>query len=279
MVNSELVRAFERIGDLLEITGADRFRINSYRRAARTIKDSVEDLAVVAAEDRLSKLPGVGKSTAQKIKQYIDTRRIDLLDELSAKLPEGLPALLDVPGLGPKKVALLHSELSIGSMDELKQAVKTDALHKLPGFGATSVKRIAEGIAMLESVGGRTPLGIALPIARALADNLAGMEQVRRVEIAGSLRRGVETVGDVDLVCASEQGQAVVEAFVSQPLVTRILGSGPTKGSVTLDSPEGGELRVQLRVVPVESFGAALQYFTGSKEHNVRLRELAVKRR
>ncbi|MHC4066063.1 MAG: helix-hairpin-helix domain-containing protein, partial [Planctomycetota bacterium] len=247
MVNSELVRAFERIGDLLEITGADRFRINSYRRVARTIKDSVEDLAVVAAEDRLSKLPGVGKSTAQKIKQYIDTGRIDLLDELSAKLPEGLPALLDVPGLGPKKVALLHSELSIGSMDELKQAVETDALHKLPGFGVTSVKRIAEGIAMLESVGGRTPLGVALPIARALADNLAAMEQVRRVEIAGSLRRGVETVGDVDLVCASEQGQAVVEAFVSQPLVTRILGTGPTKGSVTLDSPEGGELRVQLR--------------------------------
>ena len=279
MVNSELVRAFGLIGDLLEITGADPFRINSYRRAARTIKDTVEDLAIVAAQDRLGELPGIGKSTAAKIRQYLDEGRIDLLDELSAKLPEGLPALLDVPGLGPRKVSLLHSELGIGSLGELKEALKSDKLQKLPGFGATSVKRIAEGLAMLESVSSRTPLGIALPIAQALVDNLAAMKQVRQASLAGSLRRGVETVGDVDLVCASSQGEAAVQAFVSQPGVQRIVGAGATKGSITVVAPDGRELRVQLRVVPPESYGAALQYFTGSKEHNVHLRELAVKRK
>ncbi|MCH7813342.1 MAG: DNA polymerase III, partial [Planctomycetes bacterium] len=278
MINNELAGAFARIGDLLEITGADRFRINSYRRAGRTVKDCVEDLAVVAAEGRLGKLPGIGKSTAAKINQYIETGHIDLLDELSAKLPAGLPALLDVPGLGPKKVALLHAELDIGSIEALTQALEAKAVESLPGFGATSVKRIAEGLAMLRSVKERTPLGIARPMAEALAVNLSKMSEVERVEVAGSVRRGCETVGDVDLVCAGEPGEAIVQAFVSQPGVRRIVGSGSTKGSITIELPGGGELRVQLRVVPPESFGAACQYFTGSKEHNVRLRELAVKR-
>lgn len=278
MSNSELVLAFERIADLMEITGADRFRINSYRRASRTIKDTAEDLSVVASENRLGKLPGIGKSTAAKIQQYLDEGRIDLLDELSAKLPEGLPALLDVPGLGPKKVAVLHEKLGVGSLDDLKAAVADDTMKELPGFGATSVKRIADGIEMLESVSDRTPLGVAHPIARELADHLAALEQVESVEIAGSLRRGAEMVGDADLLCASTAGQEVVDAFVSGPTVQRVVGSGPTKGSVTVKAPHGRELRVQLRVVPPESYGAALQYFTGSKEHNVRLRELAIKR-
>jgi len=278
VVNSELVRAFERIADLLEITGADRFRINSYRRAARTIKETVEDLAVTATENRLGRLPGIGKSTAAKIEQYLQTGRIDLLDELSAKLPEGLPALLEVPGLGPKKVAVLHAKAGIGSVQELQAALAAGGLETLPGFGATSVQRIAEGLVMLASVQGRTPLGVALPIAQALADHVAALEETEQVQVAGSLRRGCETVGDVDLVCASASGQAVVDAFVTQPGVRRVLGAGATKGSVTVDLPGGGELRAQLRVVPPESFGAAWQYFTGSKEHNVRLRELAVQR-
>ena len=278
MVNTELAWAFGRIADLLEITGADRFRVNSYRRAARTIEDTTEDLAIVAAENRLGNLPGIGKSTASKITQYLEEGRIDLLDELSAKLPEGLPDLLEVPSLGPKKVAVLYSELGIGSIDDLKKAIQGDTVAKLPGFGATSVKRMADGIAMLESMAGRTPLGVALPVAEELLSRIAEMKEVQRAAVAGSLRRGAETVGDVDLVCAGTEGEAVVEAFVSQPEVERVLGSGPTKGSVTVNAPLAGELRVQLRVVPPESYGAALQYFTGSKQHNVRLRELAVKR-
>ena len=279
MINDELAGAFELIADLLEITGADGFRINSYRRAARTIGDTTEDLAVLATQDRLKELPGVGKSTAAKIQQYIDTGRIELLEELSAKLPEGLPALLNVPGLGPKKVAVLHSELGIGSLGELKKGLEGGKVEKLPGFGATSVKRIAEGLAMLESFRGRTPLGMALPVAQALVEELAGLKEVRRVEVAGSLRRGAETVGDIDLVCDSAHGEKVVQAFTSHPDVKRVLGSGGTKGSITVGLPGGEELRAQVRVVPSESFGAALQYFTGSKEHNVRLRELAGKQK
>ncbi len=279
MVNDELVAAFERIADLLEITGADGFRINSYRRAARTIGDTAEDLAGLAAAGKLNTLPGIGKSSAAKIQQYLDEGHIDLLDELSAMLPEGLPALLDVPGLGPKKVAALHANLGVGSLADLKKAVESGQMEQLPGFGATSVKRIAEGLVMLESFRGRTPLGIALPVAHELVERLAALDQVEQVEVAGSLRRGAETVGDVDLVCASHHGQEVVDAFIALPGVKRVLGSGPTKGSITVDLPGGDELRAQVRVVPPESYGAALQYFTGSKEHNVRLRELAAKRK
>ena len=279
MANSDIAHAFERIADLLEITAADTFRINSYRRAARTIKDTTEDLAVLATENRLGKLPGIGKSTALKIQQHLDTGRIDLLDELNAKLPDGLPDLLDVPGLGPKKVALIHEELGVGSLDDLKQAIESGKLQDLPGFGAASVKRVADGLAFMESSSGRTPLGIAKPVADALANAISNLKEVGRIDVAGSLRRGAETVGDVDLVCESKHGQTVVDAFVSLQGITQVLGSGPTKGSIAIDVPGRGQLRAQLRVVPPESYGAALQYFTGSKEHNVRLRELAARRK
>jgi len=275
MANTELVQAFERIADLLEITGADRFRINSYRRAARTIKDTTEDLAILMEEGRLGELAGIGKSTIAKIEQFLNDGRIDLLVELSEKLPPGLPDLLEVPSLGPKKVALLYQELKIGSLADLKDAVAAGRLAELPGFGKTSAQRVADGIALLEASAGRTPLGIAVPAAQALAEGVASVQEVSQVSVAGSLRRGAETVGDIDLVCASDAGQEVVQAFVSLPQVKRVLGSGTTKGSVTVAAPRGGELRAQLRVVPAESYGAALQYFTGSKEHNVRLRELA----
>ncbi|MFQ5491052.1 MAG: DNA polymerase/3'-5' exonuclease PolX [Phycisphaerae bacterium] len=278
MINGELSRAFELIGDLLEITGADRFRINSYRRAARVVKECPEDLSLVAAEGRLGTLAGVGKSTAAKIEQFIETGTIDLLDELSAELPEGLPALLEVPGLGPKKVAALHHELQVGSLKDLKRAIKDGSIEKLAGFGATSVKRVADGIALLEASAGRTPLGLAMPIAESLAAALLKLEPVRRVAVAGSLRRGAETVGDIDLLCDSDRGEDVIQAFVQQPGVKRVLGSGATKGSISLELPSKKEVCAQLRVVPAESFGAALQYFTGSKEHNVRLREMAVKK-
>lgn len=279
MINAELARVFERIADLLEIDGEDAFRINSYRRAARTLKDTSEDIAKLAAEGRLTNLPGVGKGTAQRIQQYIGTGHIDVLDRLDKKLPKGLPALLEIPGMGPKKVALAHEKLDVKGLADLKKVIKSGELAKLPGLGPTSVKKIAEGIAFLESSGGRTPLGIALPIAELFAEQVRRLKGVKRVEIAGSLRRGVETIGDIDILCDARDGERIIKQFAAFEGVKRVLAAGATKGSVTVVLDENRELQIDLRVVPAESFGAAWQYFTGSKEHNVRLREIAVRKK
>jgi DNA polymerase (family 10) len=278
-MNTELSRVFERIADLLEISGADRFRINSYRKVSRTLDDLTDDIADVASRGELAKLPGVGKGTAEKITQYLQTGSIPLLVELEAKLPEGLPDLLGIPGMGPKRVALVHNELKVGGIEDLKRVIASGKLAALAGFGEQSVKKIAEGLEFLEKSGGRTPLGLALPIARGLMDRVSAISGVRRVSPAGSLRRGVETIGDVDILCEADNGEDVVQAFVSGPEVHRVLAAGPTKGSVTVELPTRRELQADLRVVPAESFGAALQYFTGSKAHNIRLREMAVKRK
>ncbi len=277
MINSELAHALDTIADLLEITGGDTFRINSYRRVARTIRDLTDDVRVLQEAGKLREIKGIGKGTAAKIEEFIESGTISALEELRARIPEGLPALLAIPGMGPKKVALVHEQLGVACLDDLKEAVQSGRLATLPGLGEQSVKRIADGITFLESSGDRTPIGIALPIARDLAETLRSVRGVERVEIAGSMRRGRETIGDVDLLCASNDGRKVVEVFTRYPRAKRVLAHGITKGSIIVETPEGRELQIDLRVVPAESFGAALQYFTGSKEHNVRLRELALR--
>ncbi|MCH9001070.1 MAG: DNA polymerase/3'-5' exonuclease PolX [Planctomycetes bacterium] len=279
MLNPKIANALSRTADLLEIDGADGFRINSYRRAGRTIKEATEDVAKLAAENRLTELPGIGKGTAGRIQQLIETGTMDVLDELQAKLPQGLPALLEIPGMGPKKVALAFHELHVAGLDDLKRAIANGELAALPGLGPTSVKKIAEGIAFLESSGDRTPLGVAWPIAEELARRVRELDGVQRVEIAGSIRRGAETIGDVDLLCEAEDGKTVIGAFTSFDGVKRVLAEGKTKGSVTVSLEKDRELQIDLRVVDRDSFGAALQYFTGSKEHNVRLRESAVRKK
>ncbi|UCE58462.1 MAG: DNA polymerase/3'-5' exonuclease PolX [Phycisphaerales bacterium] len=279
MISAELARAFERIADLLEIDGADRFRINSYRRASRTLDDTSEDLAELAAQGSLTSLPGIGKGTAQRIQQYIDTGHIDVLDELEARLPDGLPGLLQIPGLGPKKVALVYEKLNVTGIDALREVIDSGELAALPGFGAASVQKIADGIAFLESSSGRTPLGIALPIAEDIAERVGKLKGVKQVEIAGSLRRGAETIGDIDILCTASNGKRIIDQFSAFDGVKRILTQGATKGSVTVEIDRRSELQIDLRVVPRDSFGAALQYFTGSKEHNVRLREIAVRKK
>ena len=279
MSNADLVRIFERIADLLEIDGADRFRINSYRRVARTIKDTPTDVAEMARNGDVTDLQGVGKGTAERIRQFVETGHIDVLVQLEAKFPPGLPALLDIPGMGPKKVGLVHRELGVTGLEDLKKVAASGKLAELSGMGVASVKKISEGIAFLESSGGRTPLGIALPIAEMFADRVRALPGVDRVEIAGSLRRGAETIGDVDLLCASGEGAAIVRQFTEFDGVRRVLTAGDTKGSVTIELADRRELQIDLRVVEADAFGAAWQYFTGSKEHNVRLRERAVRRK
>lgn len=278
MVNKELSRIFEQMADLLEITGGDRFRVNSFRKVARTIGDLTEDVATLAETGELKNIPGVGKGTIERIHQYLSTGQITQHVELLASLPEGLPALLEIPGLGPKKVQLLHEKLGISDISDLKAAIDEGKIEELDGFGAKSVERIAEGIAFMERSAGRVPLGVALPIALELRDRIADLPGVRRVEIAGSVRRGKETIGDLDLLCIADNGNKVIDAFTQLPQATATLAAGKTKGSILVTQPDGGEIQVDLRVVAAESFGAALQYFTGSKEHNVRLREIAVKK-
>ncbi len=279
MINAELVRAFERIADLMEITGGDRFRINSYRRVARTLDSLTEDVADLAARGELTTLQGVGKGTAARIEQFLKTGAIDVLTELESQLPSGLPDLLSIPGMGPKKVAAVYRELNVGTLDDLKRVIASGELARLAGFGEVSVSKIAQGIAFLETSSERTPLGIALPVADRLADEVKKIKGVQRVALAGSLRRGAETIGDVDILCQAKDGLSVVQTFVGAAGVKRVLAAGETKGSVTIELPDRRELQVDLRVVPAESFGAALQYFTGSKQHNVRLREMAVRRK
>lgn len=278
MINADVARALNRIADLLEIDGADGFRVSSYRRASRTVKEAAKDVAVLAGEGKLTDLPGIGKGTAQRIQQFIETGTIDVLSELQTKLPKGLPALLEIQGMGPKKVALAYEMLKVGGMDDLKRVIESGELAKLPGLGATSVKKIAEGIAFLESSGGRTPLGVATMAAEDFAERVRNIKGVKRVEIAGSLRRGKETIGDIDLLCDGKDGKRIIKEFTTFDEVMRVLAAGATKGSVTVALPDNRELQIDLRVVAAESFGAALQYFTGSKEHNVRLREIAVRK-
>ena len=279
MSNGDLENIFNEIGDLLEIKGEDAFRVNSYRRVARTIKGLTEDISEIAARGELAKLAGVGKGTAEKISQYLADGKIDLLEELRASVPKGLPALLGIPGMGPKKVALVWKELGVEDVDGLKAVIDDGRFAALKGMGEKSVKQIAEGLTFTEKAGERTPLGLAMPLATELAEAMRKVKSVRRVEVSGSVRRGCETIGDLDLLCESDEGPAVVKAFTELPQVKKVLASGDTKGSVIVERRDGVPIQADCRVVPKASFGAALQYFTGSKEHNVRVRGIAVKKK
>jgi DNA polymerase (family 10) len=278
MTNAEVARVFNEIGDILEIQGADAFRINSYRRVARTIADLPTDIAEVAARGELTSLPGVGKSSAQKIQELLETGKLHLREQLAREVPNSLLELLNIPGTGPKKVALLWKERGVASLGDLKAAVAAGKLEGLKGLGAKSIAQIRQGIEFLERSAGRTRLGDAWPLAQMLRQAVLEMKGVTRAEHAGSLRRGRETVGDLDLLCVAKDGAHVVKQFTELPGVRQIMAAGKTKGSALVEHAAGQTIQVDLRVVPRESFGAAWQYFTGSKEHNVRLRELAVRR-
>jgi DNA polymerase (family 10) len=278
MTNADIARVFEEIADMLEIKGEDAFRVNSYRRVARTIEDLATDISELAARGELATLPGVGKSSAAKIQELLDTGRLKFREQLAQEVPESVLELLRIPGMGPKKVALLWRERGIDSLGNLKKAISAGGLDELKGFGKKTVEQISEGIEFLQRSAGRTRLGEAWEVAEAFRDAVAAMKGVKRVEQAGSLRRGRETVGDLDLLCIAADGERVIKAFTQLPGVTKVLAAGETKGSALVEYSPRDTIQIDLRVVPAESFGAAWQYFTGSKEHNVHLRKLVVKR-
>lgn len=273
MGNSDVARMFYEIADLLELQGV-AFKPQAYRRAAAAIEQLDVDIADAVRKGSHKDIPGVGKAIAEKIEEIVETGELAYLHKLKAEVPSGLLDIMAIPDVGPKTAMQLCRELGISSVAELKEAAESHRLRPLKGFGAKTEERILLGIRTLESSGGRTLLGEALPCARAYLAHLKERLPSDTMSICGSLRRGRDTIGDIDILVGSEDPDAVTEAFISYSLVSQVVASGSTKSSVRLENG----LQVDLRVVVPSSYGAALQYFTGSKEHNVVVRRIGVER-
>ena len=276
MQNADVARFFEQLADLLEIQGANPFRVRAYRNAARTIENLSESVADIAADDGrdLTELPGIGKDLAEKIVTIIGTGNLPQLEELREQIPAGVVEMLRIDGMGPKKVALLFNELSITSLDELKQAAENGQLAKLKGFGKKTEQKILEGIEHIAQAGQRVYLAEAKAAADAIVDDLLRLDSVTQAAVAGSCRRRKETVGDLDVLATSTNSAEAMDCLADHELVEKVLARGETKQRVRLRSG----LEMDLRVVPDESYGAAMQYFTGSKEHNIVVRRRAQER-
>jgi DNA polymerase (family 10) len=271
--NADLAAAFEQVADLLELQDANPFRVRAYRNAARVVGELKLDLAALLVQGRpLPKLPGIGADLAGKIEEYARSGHLALLDRLRKEVPAGVADLLKLPGLGPRRVRALYEELHVHSLPELLRAARDGRIRTLPGFGEKTEKNIAEAIGHQLSQVRRFKLAVATQYAAALVEHLKRGPRVQQVEVAGSLRRARETVGDLDILVTAPEGAPVCRHFTAYPDVAEVLQSGDTRASVVLRSG----LQVDLRVVPPASYGAALMYFTGSKAHNIRLRNLAI---
>jgi len=274
MQNRAAAAMFNDIADMLEIKAESPFRINAYRRAARALEGVTEDIAAMAERGGLTDITGVGKSTADKIVEFLRTGTCAYYEELKSQLPAGITTLMTVSEVGPKTALLLHERLGITTIDELERACREHKVQTLPRLGPKTEENILKGIALLRRSKARLPLGQVLPLAQEIVQTLAAVKGVSQVSVAGSLRRMKEDIGDVDLLVTSSKPDAVMEAFTGWPRVAQVLAKGPTRSSVVLDTG----VQADVRVVPRASFGAALQYFTGSKDHNVKVRERGVRR-
>ena len=272
MKNQEIARIFNDIADLLEIKGENPFRIRAYRRAALNIEGLTKDVAGTL-KGELIKIPGIGQDLAGKIEEYVRTGRLQFYEDLKKEVPEGLSLLLSVPSLGPKTAKLFFEKLKIKNLEDLERFAREHKLSGLPGIKEKTEENILKGIEMLKRGMERQPLGKVLPVANDILKHLKSKAPVEKLSIAGSIRRWKDTIKDIDVLATSQDPKAVMNAFVHLPHVKDVLMHGPTKSSVIIH--EG--LQVDLRVVEEDCFGAALAYFTGSKAHNIRLREMAVK--
>ncbi len=276
MINSLLAEIFYDMADILEMQDV-QFKPQAYRKVARSIEDlsdDVEELYRQGGLERLRKIPGVGESIAGKIEEFIKTGRIRGYEALKKTMPRHITALMSVPGLGPKKVAVLSKKLGISNVKQLEAAAKAGKISRLEGFGEKSEQDIIKGIEMVKAGQERMPLGLALPIIRKVESKLKGFNHVKRVCSAGSVRRMKETIGDLDILATSDSPKKVMDFFTNLPAVRRVLAKGPTKSTVILQNG----LQADLRVVDDESYGSALQYFTGNKDHNIKLRGIAIKK-
>ncbi|MBI4536522.1 MAG: DNA polymerase/3'-5' exonuclease PolX [candidate division NC10 bacterium] len=271
MSNLEIAALFTEIADYLEVKGENPFRVRAYRRAAQTLETLAEQASVLAERGSLQEVPGVGKDLAGKIVEFLRSGRIEHLDRLRREIPAGVIDMLGVHGVGPKTAKLLYERLGVDSVEKLESLARTHQLAGLPGIQAKTEENILKGIAVWRSGRERTPIGTALGLAEAIVARIRELPEVEQIEPAGSLRRMRETVKDIDLLVTSCRPGPVMEVLVGLPNLAEVLAQGDTKSSVRLR--EG--MQVDLRVVDPQCFGAALQYFTGSKQHNIRVRELA----
>ncbi len=270
--NDTIEQALVEYADLLSILSGDPYKPRAYEKAARAVGGFPADLDG-ADRAAILAIPGVGASIAAKIESVLSTGSFPELEELRGQIPPGVREMMSVPGMGPKKAVTLYRELGIDSVDALAAAVDADRIAGLKGFGPRTQENIARGIQQLSSAGGRVRVGVALDLAESMLLELDAMDQVERSAYAGSLRRMAETIGDVDILVAGTDAPAIMDRFTSLDQVSRVLARGDTKSSII--TAQG--LQVDLRVIPKESWGAALIYFTGSKPHNVRIREMAVR--
>ena len=269
MKNTAIAKVFQDIADLLELKGENPFKIRAYQRAARTIEHLPKEMEIMLEEgEDLKNIPGVGEAIAKKTTELITTGKLGYYEDLKAEFPEGITTLLEIPGIGPKIAKRLSTELGIRSVDELEQAIKDGRVAKMFRLGDKTADNILHQIQALRRKDQRIPIGEALPVVEGILDALRPIPGVRNLTAAGSLRRFRETLGDIDLMGTADNPEQVINTFVALPQIREVLAQGSTKASVILP----GGLQADLRMVEHDSFGSLLQYFTGSKQHNIGLR-------
>jgi DNA polymerase (family 10) len=270
MKNTAIAKVFSDIADLLELKGENQFKIRAYQKAARAIEHYPKEIRIMVDEgEDLKSIPGVGDAIAKKTTELVETGKLEYYEKLKAEFPKGIINLLDIPGVGPKTANKLCSELGITSVDSLEQAIKDGSVARLFRLGEKTANNILQQIEASRRKDQRIPIGEALPTVEEILSALNSVPGVRNLTYAGSLRRFRETLGDIDLMGTAENPQKVMDTFVSLPIVGQVLVQGPTKSSIIVS----GGLQVDLRMVEHEAFGSLLQYFTGSKQHNISLRE------
>lgn len=277
-LNDELASLFDTMADVSDLKGENPFKAVSFRKVARTLRDLSLDIRKCVDDSTLAEIEGIGEHSRRIIEQYVGTGRCPEAEQLIASVPPGLLPLLNIEGMGPRTVSLLWKQRQITCADDLVSAIAKGQLEGIKGLGEKKIAAIRQGLERISQSGKRTGIGEALSVARNLLEQLRSLPQVKRAEIAGSLRRRRETVGDVDLLCGVDDladAPTITKAFTEFPGVARIIAQGAVKASVVSDTG----LQIDVRVIPDEQFGAALMYFTGSKEHNVKVRSHALKQK
>jgi DNA polymerase (family 10) len=276
MDKHQVAAILDEIGTLLELQGESPFRCNAYHNGARAIEQLEEDLATVVREGRLADVPSIGDTLRQKITTLVTTGELPFYEELRKKTPPGLFDILRIQGLGPRRVKQLYDQLGIDTLDKLAQACESGKVAKLKGMGAKTQQKILEGIQSLRQMGSRVRLDEALELASRLIDGLRKASGIIRMELCGSLRRRRETIRDIDILISSDTPGPIMEHFVSLPGVTQVIAHGPTKSSIVVQGDGRLFMNADLRIVSDEQFPFALHYFTGSKEHNIAMRQRAI---
>ena len=275
MDNKKIAEIFSEIAKILELKGENPYRVRAYQKASRILESLAEDVKILAEKNQLESIPGVGKDLAKKIEEIIKTGSLSQYEKLKKEVPPGLLKMMEIPGLGPKTVKLIYEKLGIDSLEKLEEAVKKGRLRRLEGIREKTEENILRGIEMFKKGRERKPLYIALEVANKFLNELKKLKEVKKIEIAGSLRRRKETVKDIDILVVSSNPSKVMKKFVNLEWVKEVIACGDTKSSII---SKEADLQVDLRVVDKDSFGSALLYFTGSKEFNIKFRQIAQRR-